>query len=440
MTRKTPLVLSVLILFLLAVAYWDEQKTIEEKESKRFEKRVFRLLEAKDVKSLRLFNGLELAYELAQNDLLTWNILQPIRFDGNQELISTFVKSMAELRFDSQISEPKELKDYGLDQPSKSLELGLADGTVKKIHLGMRMPVGKGVYFKVEGIDKVFVSGHSLELNLNRGAEDYRDRSLGVPPGSSLRSVEFTSREGIFRFERIKGQWAFTDKDRRSLDQESLRSFLATVGGASAQSFIDNPSQKLRDVLNPKSNGTVYLGKLSWSEDEKAYKVVEFFENNETIYATKEGYKGFLIIDKSIKAELSKTEWDFADKRIVDYDSNDIEKIVIDENEFVKTPDGNWHEQGKADSLVEHPRLLVLDFEFAKATAILESFEGLKAEPDHRIGLTLKGNVQLNLEIWQNPKEAGEIVVKKSHDQSKYYLASDDLLENLAERKIAKGD
>lgn len=430
MSKKTPLILSLVILILLAVAYWDDQKTIKDQERKKTENVVFAGSLGAGVDRFSVVTPGGEKVEL-KKDGATWQMISPVVYKGNREIVSSFVKSIKDLKYQDVIKDPKPLSDYGLDKPSRVLSLTSSEKE-HKLLLGNKTPVGNSVYFMLAGSPEVYIGGQSLALNLSKGVEDYRDKTLGIGALSDLSEFKFITKEGEFYFLKKNNKWVFAGVEEKHADEESLGFLLSALRKPIVKKFIDSPSEDLRKALDPAKNGTVFLGEFHWANDGQNFSVTSFYENNGEVYASMKGSGSYLVLEGSLKSEFQKTEWDFVDKKLVEFDSNDVREIEIDSVVFVKNKEGVWFVAGDAKNPKEHPRLFLLDLEFGKALAKMENIEGL-GDPKHTVKIKTKENIELKLNVWSHPKNKGELVIKKSHSPL-FYVASDDLLENMQER------
>ena len=272
-------------------------------------------------------------------------------------------------------------------------------------------------------------------MSLSKKLIEFRKRTFDIPRWSELAQLRLHGSELDLIFTQDNGEWALLNDSGVSLDTQSIRTIFNVFSKTEIRKFVDSPSASLKKALDPKRNGTSYLGEFAWQSHQGVSSSISFYENNEQIYASIEGSDGLLIVGENIKEEFGKTRWDFEDKRIVTYDSNDVQSLTIDSVTYVKSSDGQWAEEGKLEDVKEFPRLFLVDLEYSRATDILPELKGLK-NILHKVQVKLGENINLTLELWEHPSDPGVIVIKKMHDQ-RFYVSERSLLENVS-AKISK--
>ena len=81
--------------------------------------------------------GPEGSYGLAKDDKSEWAFTRPLRTLAGRWSVDGLLGSIEGLRMESVAAEDaKDLKKHGLDKPTRTVTLGLADGTAKTLEIG----------------------------------------------------------------------------------------------------------------------------------------------------------------------------------------------------------------------------------------------------------------------------------------------------------------
>lgn len=123
-----------------------------------------------------------------------WQIEELAGTPQYQTKYTDMVTLMGDLEAESQLENPKDLVEYGLDQPSASVTVQYADGTDKTVQLGIQSPGDTGGYYcKLSDSDTIYVLSSVNAEKFLRRMLDYVDLTL-VP---TLQTVNYdTSSDG----------------------------------------------------------------------------------------------------------------------------------------------------------------------------------------------------------------------------------------------------
>ncbi len=221
-------------------------------EKKPFDLRDRDLLHVKRdaVRSLEV-TGPEGAYALARSAGGDWAFTRPLATQAGRWSVDGLLGSLESLRMDSVSDEsPKDLKPYGLDKPTRTVALGLGDGTRKTIEIGAAT-ADKKYHARVSDRPMVALIPPALSDELAKGMGELRSKRLlevatydvtgfDVELGGTRKSYARSSSKDKDGLEVSK--WKRTAPDAKDLDTAKVQDALFAIGGVDVSEFVDQPA------------------------------------------------------------------------------------------------------------------------------------------------------------------------------------------------------
>jgi hypothetical protein len=179
-----------------------------------------------------------------------WAFTQPVATQAGRWAVDALLGSLESLRMDSVADEdPKDLKAYGLDKPSRTVTLSLGDGTRKTLSIGSPTPEKK-YPVRVSDRPMVAVIPPALVDELAKGTSELRAKRLlevatydvsgfDVEMGGTKRTYARSTSKDKDGLEVSK--WRRTAPDAKDLDTNKVQDALFAIGGADVMEFIDAP-------------------------------------------------------------------------------------------------------------------------------------------------------------------------------------------------------
>ena len=126
-----------------------------------------------------------------------WSIEQPAAYAADESAVRGFLSSLRSMRAkDFPSEDDKDLPAFGLDAPRTSVVLAVgADGTNTQILFGKEAE-DKSVYVKVGNRPTVFTIGDWAYRDVDKGLNDFRDKSLLVAAADDVRGLELVHDDG----------------------------------------------------------------------------------------------------------------------------------------------------------------------------------------------------------------------------------------------------
>jgi Domain of unknown function (DUF4340) len=196
-------------------------------------------------------SGPDGAYALARSDKGEWSFTKPLATRAGRWSVDSLLGTLENLKMESVAAEEaKDLKPFGLDKPTRTVAVGLADGSTQKIEIGSS-PADKKYNVRDVTRSLVAVIPSALVDDLAKGMKELREkRVLDVAAydveafdveiaGSPKRIFVRTSAKDKDGIEASK--WKRTVPDTKDLETNKVQDALFKIGGIETQEFIDAP-------------------------------------------------------------------------------------------------------------------------------------------------------------------------------------------------------
>ncbi len=163
------------VFVVLAGAYfllsWQESR---KEAAEQAAKRLFRVKDA-HISALTLKKGKEVIRLEKQEKV--WQITRPVQAKADQDVVRSLVSSLAYLSRERTLGEEKDLKPFGLDQPTFILEFS-AQGKAHRLVIGSATPGKHGYYAQRDQSPEVLVISAADKYTLDRPLTALRDKRL----------------------------------------------------------------------------------------------------------------------------------------------------------------------------------------------------------------------------------------------------------------------
>lgn len=202
MNRRTTLILLALLAGLGGFYYFSERRGKKEPEANRIYS-----FQEEDVTLVTLRKGSEVIQLRREGE--EWSITIPIQAKGDREVIQSLLFRLAQAQIDRVLEEhPKDLGEFGLQNPSLQVEITLKDGQVlPPLLLGDRTPLGESIYAKLSNAERVFLVGSFVKSNLERPLQELQDRRLLVFETRDIKGIRLVYGKKVIRLAKEGETW-----------------------------------------------------------------------------------------------------------------------------------------------------------------------------------------------------------------------------------------
>ncbi len=315
-------------------AMWEGEKKVlllSTDLSLQFDKGLFELRHKKlfdfkreDVERIRLLRSGDPEIELVKAGD-KWEIVKPIQARASETEVDEILNKMTTLKANAFVSEdPKNLADYGLDQPVWKVEMFLKPDQTKATLLvgSMHQMQGKGGLFaKVQERPSVVSLGMDMIGTFAKEPEDLRETKVMPFKTWKIRKAEI-DREGLdVTLEKKDGQkWRIEQPIQARADGTKMSAFLGAVSRLEAEEFLAKPEDRegLAEygLADPLARIVLYQEKPETdAEDEGAAEAADYpllgvlllgkkaQEGEDSFYATVEGEASLYRVSREFYEE-----------------------------------------------------------------------------------------------------------------------------------------
>jgi hypothetical protein len=234
----TPIGLAVLSAAVVAYAYFVDRSTVSDADRAARRAEIFPTFRVEEVTRIELVHGAEslvLERSVDGGDGALWTLTSPLRERADAAAVDVLLRDL-ERAARVRAVDPKNAS--GLDAPRArgAVHVGALTYTFA---LGGEAPAPDGgAYLRVDG-EGTFVIGRALKVQLLRGADAYRDRSIVPYGGSSVARLDVQRASGEhFILERHGATFRIARSGLRAARSE-VDLLLVALADARADTFLD---------------------------------------------------------------------------------------------------------------------------------------------------------------------------------------------------------
>jgi hypothetical protein len=171
--------------------YWDKRKGSESRSETSTSREKLFAIDSSRVKSFTI-KPRDGEAVTCQREGANWAIVEPKKLAADSSAVTSLLSSLTNATVDQVVAQkPENLKDFGLDSPSVTLEVA-TDAKPEKfeLRLGDETPTSGGVYAQVAGSPRVVTLAGYLKSSLDKKMFDLRDKRAVTIPAGQLQHIE----------------------------------------------------------------------------------------------------------------------------------------------------------------------------------------------------------------------------------------------------------
>ena len=314
----------------LFVFIYEIEGDKKRKQKKEYNESLFKL-NNNDIKLVRLKNKSQIIqYEKNDN---SWNITQPINLEVDKNIIdsqiSVFLNSKVK-RIIGQVDENK-LKNYGLGSSNIELYIETFNGLKINYEIGDESATKGDLFVFDKDSNSVILSSNELKVQTQKTLFELRDKKIIHFDKSNVNQISIITEDDsiiIKNEDKINQLWKITSHDLNG-DNSQIDNYLSSLNRYTAVDFIDNPEKNEKSYL--KNSQISIVLNLEPNRNSKTLTIGESkISNSDTVhYGFESGKSNIFLISNNDKKSLMKDSFYFQDKKLVDYDENNINEINI---------------------------------------------------------------------------------------------------------------
>lgn len=439
MKFKHTLILLVLAVGLGAYVWFVDRKMPTTKEREEKKDRMFEFdrdkIAAIDIKTSE--TKIELRKEGAN-----WNLKSPAGDRADSGAMSSLLTSIELLRSESTIDNDgkgvtkDQLKEFGLSDPATKLTMTV-DGKPIQLLFGKDTAIENRGYVMIEGSKAVEVVANALRSDISRKPDDFRDKKLSDLSLGQIKKAVFKTQSGEIEVEKANEHWSLVRPLKARGDDSKIGDTVSQALTARIESFVADTS-KLAEYGLEQPRGTVTLT----VEGQEQPQVLTIGGNpkdekeKEKTYAKLSSRDAVVLLPKSIENLLSIKPNDLRDKKLVQFNSDLVDRITIEpagkeKLVLARKTDKGWVRKADADIDVNGAQITRLLDDLGAAT--VSNFVADVATELPKYGLDAP-EVRVTLSAYSSENtaetQAGEkpivVLLFGKADETDVYVKTDD--------------
>ncbi len=290
-----------------------------------------------------------------------WQITEPKELRVDQDGVTSLLSTLSSLNADRVVEEKaSNLAQYGLEDPSVSVDIETSDHKQRRLLLGDSTPAGDDVYAMLDGDPRVFTIASYDKTGIGKGLNDLRDKHLLTVDPDKVSRVTFDKKGQAIEFARIRDGWQILKPEPLRADSFAVDELVRGVADA-RMDLSGSKSDATADFAQGTPVATVSLTGARGTE------TLDLRKNKNDDYARSSALPGIYKVDPILDSTLSQSLNDFRNKKLFGFGFEDPNKIELHEGSkvwFLLRNGSDWWFNGKkmdgaaVESLVDKLRNL----------------------------------------------------------------------------------
>jgi len=334
MRWPTTAVLAVLLAGLTTFYYVYEVRQGPAREQAAARKdRVWPEVEAKDVDDVVIKHGAETIH--LQKSGETWSLVAPRQAKADTRAVDDLVNALAIVRVERELdASPTKVDDFGLAPPAVEVTFK-AKGEARGIRLGTKNPTGLWVYAQRTDKPAVFLAPDSVLREAQKGANDFRDRTVLAFERKDVTGLEVKPAAGPPVTARKQGDddWQVTAPLAAKADREQVSGLLEKLRGARIKEFVADGTPDAKAAagygLDRPLTLTLWLGEEK-SRSAKTLRLGKTLPDKKGVYAQREGEPGVFLAEEDLLKAIPTSGTALRDKTVFAYDRAKLERVEVE--------------------------------------------------------------------------------------------------------------
>ncbi len=364
-----------------------------------------------------------------------WRITQPLGARADASRVNEMIRQLAALRAVDFLSEdPAAAKEYGLEDATQQISVGLERGDVPHVlMLGARLKMDdKKVAARVKGQNSIISIPATYAMGLAAPLAEFRDHTLVTFNPPEVTSIEVRTRQIGFSLERQESGWRLVRPDNRPADAEMVERFLSRLASLQIKEFVADVSTDVEKYgLKPALSSIAVRGKSL--TDVGATNETVFLDlalgksdsGRKIVYAQGGGESSVYGLDEAVVNEFPRSTVELLSRVLFQINKEEIASIQQKRGKVVQTlqkeASGSWRIQEAPQAVLDETAL----------QTFLNQFERFSVQ--QIVGTALNSTIkQYGLDnplctlLINHPVEnktlTEEILVGRDTSQKKFYL------------------
>jgi len=377
MNWRTTLILAAIVLAVFAYLRFFEMKQPSTEEAKRQAQNVVNFDRSK-IDGVIIQNGDE-KVEIRRRDN-KWRLETPIKDQADGALVENLLSDLETWQKEGTIpakdieADKSKLNEYGLNRPKLKLKL-IGSERPPEILFGKDAALEGRMYVRLENSKETFLAKQSLKKDIDKKAEEFRDKKLTDLTTAQVRRIALKTPAGEMELEKTGDHWNIVKPLRARADDEKVGDLIAQITTARIQQFVADDHGDLRPYGLAEPRGSITLFSQEVKKDQKVETAdsIKVFgqedkgqmlqigsgteKEKDQVYVRFAPRGAVYTLPRKIEEVLSTKPADLRDYHLVRIDTNVLDRITIDFPGKGKTvlarKDGNWTIAGRNNALAD---------------------------------------------------------------------------------------
>ena len=350
---------SAVLLALSGVLYWSTHHKPSKKSTAASSTPVILNVQPASVVSISIQQKGEAPVVLSRQPSGHWQITAPKSFPADQQTVQGLLSTLSPLDAQRVIeTRAKDLKPFGLDQPSVEIDVAENNHAKQKLLFGDNTPTGDSAYVMVAGDPRIFTTYLFHKTDLNKSLDDLRDTRLITADPDKMSRIELTRGSQQITFDRdSQGNWQIASPGPYRADAMAVDGLADALSGTRMDLTGAGSSNADAAFAHGKPVATVKVSAPVSTQ------TLEVRKSSGNYYAKSSLADGAYLIDSSIADSLNKKLDSFRNKTVFDFSYNEPDEVNLhfaggknraEQSWYLKRSGADWWMDGKkmdADSV-----------------------------------------------------------------------------------------
>lgn len=262
-----------------------------------------------------------------QNQNGKWAITAPEALPADQDAASGVASALSPVTADNVVeNNPKDLSQYGLNNPSLTVTIGEKNGKTQQLLFGDDVPAGSLVYARSGSDPKVYAVSSGVKTSLDKSANDLRDKRLLTFDTNRLTRLELASAKSAIEFGKDnQNEWQILKPQPYRADSFQVEELLRKLTDAKMDlsASADDTKKVAAAYASGQPVATVTVSDAAGTQSLQIHK------NKDDYYASSSVVKGVYKVSSDLGKEVEKPLDEFRNKKIFDFGFTDPIKIDL---------------------------------------------------------------------------------------------------------------
>ncbi len=274
-----------------------------------------------------------------------WQITAPEAWNADQDEVAGLLSTLSSLNADRVVEDKAaDLRPYGLDDPSMTVDLESRNHKEQKLLLGDDTPAGGDVYAMLSGDPRIFTIAQYNKTSLDKGLNDLRDKRLVTMAPDNVSRVALDRKGQSIEFARIKDGWQILKPKPLRADSFAVDEFVRSVSDARMDLSGNGSAPAASAFAQATPAAAVTL------TGNQGAQTLDVRKSKDDYYAKSSAVEGVYKVDASLGTALDKGLDDFRNKKLFDFGFEDPGRIELHagtKSWFFTRSGTDWWSNGK---------------------------------------------------------------------------------------------